>query len=95
MARLGLAQAAWALSVALCLAGTGAARAEMRVGITMSASGPGSALGQPQMKAVATLPKTIAGEPVTYLALDDDSDATKGTQNARKLIQDGKVDVLI
>ena len=34
-----------------------------------SASGPGAALGQPQMKAVALLPKEIAGEKVTYIAL--------------------------
>ncbi len=72
-----------------------AAQAQIKVGITMSASGPGAALGQPQMKSVATLPKEIAGQKVTYIALDDESDATKAAQNARKLILDEKVDVLI
>ena len=82
--------------VILALAlGAAPGSAEIRVGITVSATGPGSSLGQPQMKSVATLPKEIEGEKVTYIALDDESDATKGTQNARKLIQDSKVDVLL
>lgn len=71
------------------------AQADIKVGIVVSASGPGSALGSPQMRTVAALPKEIAGEKVTYIALDDESDPTKGAQNARKLlIQDG-VDILI
>lgn len=71
------------------------AHAEIKVGIVVSASGPGSALGQPQMKAIAALPSEIAGEKVTYITLDDESDPTKGAQNARRLvIQDG-VDILI
>lgn len=40
-------------------------------------------------------PKEIGGEKIVYIALDDESDSTKGIQNARRLvIQDG-VDVLI
>ncbi|QOZ27857.1 ABC transporter substrate-binding protein [Bradyrhizobium sp. CCBAU 51753] len=71
------------------------AHADIKVGIVVSGSGPGSALGQPQMRAIAALPKEIGGEKVTYIALDDESDPTKGTQNARRLvIQDG-VDILI
>ena len=42
----------------------------------------------------AVLPKEIAGEKVTYIALDDESDGTKAAQNARKLL-DENVDVLI
>ena len=71
------------------------ASAEIKVGITVSASGPGAALGTPQMKSVATLPKEIGGEKVTYIALDDESDPTKAAQNARKLLLEEKVDVLI
>ena len=71
------------------------ANADIKVGIVVSASGPGSALGQPQMRTIAALPKEIAGEKVTYVVLDDESDPTKGAQNARRLvIQDG-VDILI
>lgn len=72
-----------------------AAEAQIRVGITVSASGPGAALGQPQMRTVKALPKVIAGQKVTYVALDDESDPTKSAQNARKLIAEDKIDVLI
>jgi len=71
------------------------AQAQLKVGITMSASGPGAALGQPQSKTVAALPKEIGGQKVTYIALDDESDPTKGAQNARKMIAEEKVDVLV
>lgn len=80
------------------LAGIGRAKAQaggLKVGITVCASGPGAALGQPQMKSVATLAREIAGEKVTYITLDDESDPTKAAQNARKLVLDEKVDVLL
>jgi branched-chain amino acid transport system substrate-binding protein len=83
----------WILaSVILCASD---ASADIKVGIVVSASGPGSALGQPQMRTIAALPAEIGGEKVSYIALDDESDPTKGAQNARRLvIQDG-VDILI
>lgn len=71
------------------------ASADIRVGIVVSASGPGSALGQPQMRTVAALPKEIGGEKIVYIALDDESDATKGVQNARRLVIQDRVDILI
>jgi branched-chain amino acid transport system substrate-binding protein len=81
--------------LATLVLGASGARAEIKVGIVISATGPGSALGQPQMKTVAALPKEMGGEKVVYITLDDESDATKGVQSARRLvIQDG-VDVLI
>jgi branched-chain amino acid transport system substrate-binding protein len=71
------------------------ANADIKIGIVVSASGPGSALGQPQMRTIAALPKEIGGEKVVYVVLDDETDPTKGAQNARRLvIQDG-VDVLV
>jgi branched-chain amino acid transport system substrate-binding protein len=77
------------------IAAAAAVEAQIKVGITVSASGPGAALGQPQMRTVQALPKEIAGQKVTYVALDDESDPTKSAQNARKLIAEEKVDVLI
>jgi branched-chain amino acid transport system substrate-binding protein len=85
----------WIIALAAVVLGAGSAHAQIKIGITMSASGPGAALGQPQSKTVAALPKTIAGQAVTYFALDDESDPTKGAQNARKLITEEKVDVMI
>ncbi len=84
----------WMIALATVL-GLGSAQAQIKVGITVSASGPGAALGQPQSKTVAALPKEIAGQKITYFALDDESDPTKGAQNGRKLITEEKVDVLI
>lgn len=85
----------WMTVLATVALGIGSAHAQLKVGITMSASGPGAALGQPQSKTVAALPKEIAGQKVTYIALDDESDPTKASQNARKMIAEEKVDVLI
>ncbi|MEA2891161.1 MAG: branched-chain amino acid transport system substrate-binding protein [Bradyrhizobium sp.] len=84
----------WMIALATVL-GLGSAQAQIKVGITMSASGPGAALGQPQSKTVAALPKEVAGQKITYFALDDESDPTKGAQNGRKLITEERVDVLI
>src|ERR1700712_5725165 len=85
----------WMAALAAVVLSVGGAQAQIKVGITMSGSGPGAALGQPQTKTVAALPKEIAGQKITYFALDDESDPTKGAQNARKLITEEKVDVLI
>jgi branched-chain amino acid transport system substrate-binding protein len=71
------------------------ARADIKVGIVISATGPGSALGQPQLRTVAALPKEIDGEKITYITLDDESDPTKGVQNTRRLVIQDKVDVLV
>jgi branched-chain amino acid transport system substrate-binding protein len=90
--KIGFARAS--LLVACVLFGN-AAHADIKIGIVISASGPGSALGQPQLKTVAALPKEIGGEKVTYIVLDDESDSTKGVQNARRLVIQDKVDVLV
>jgi branched-chain amino acid transport system substrate-binding protein len=84
-----------AVAAVIGIATSGVAEAQIRVGITVSASGPGAALGQPQMRTVQALPKEIDGQKVIYVALDDESDPTKSAQNARKLIAEDKIDVLI
>src|SRR6202000_489869 len=85
----------WMVALATVMLSAGSAQAQIKVGITMSASGPGAALGQPQSETVAALPKEIAGQKIAYVALDDESDPTKGAQSAGKLITEEKVDVLI
>ncbi len=90
--KLGVA-GLWVFAIAVLAASN--AHADIKVGIVVSASGPGSALGQPQMRTIAALPQEIGGEKVVYVVLDDESDPTKGAQNSRRLvIQDG-VDILI
>ena len=41
------------------------------------------------------LPKTIAGQTVNYIVLDDASDTTTAVKNTRKLISENKVDLII
>jgi branched-chain amino acid transport system substrate-binding protein len=81
--------------LAIFVLGASSAKADIKVGIVISASGPGSALGQPQMKTIAALPKEMGGEKIVYIVLDDESDATKGVQNARRLVIQDRVDILI
>jgi len=83
-----------AVAVAM-LALTGAARADINVGVTVSATGPAASLGIPEKNTIALLPKTIAGQKVNYIVLDDASDTTAAVSNTRKLITESKVDVII
>jgi branched-chain amino acid transport system substrate-binding protein len=71
------------------------AHADINVGVTVSATGPAASLGIPQKNTIALMPKTIAGQKVHYIVLDDGSDTTKAVANARKLITENKVDVII
>lgn len=69
--------------------------APIRVGVIVSATGPAASLGIPERNTVALLPQRIGNARVEYTILDDASDTTTAVTNARKLIQDNKVDVLI
>lgn len=69
--------------------------ADINVGISLSATGPAAALGIPEKNTVALLPSTIAGEKIHYIMLDDATDATQATKNARKLVDEDKVDIIL
>ncbi len=84
-----------AAAAALAFATTTAAHADINVGVTVSATGPAASLGIPEKNTVALMPKTIAGQKVNYIVLDDASDTTAAVANTRKLIADSKVDVLL
>jgi branched-chain amino acid transport system substrate-binding protein len=72
-----------------------AAQADITVGVTVSATGPAASLGIPEKNTVALMPKTIAGQKVNYVVLDDASDTTAAVSNTRKLIAESKVDVVL
>jgi branched-chain amino acid transport system substrate-binding protein len=72
-----------------------AAMADLNVGVTLSATGPAASLGIPEKNTIDLLPKTIGGQKVNYIVLDDASDTTTAVKNARKLISENKVDVVI
>ena len=71
------------------------AQAQIKVGVTISSTGPAASLGIPERNAVALMPRTLAGQTIEYIVLDDASDPVKAVQNARKLISDDKVDVVV
>ncbi len=79
----------------LLAAVAGGALADINVGVTLSATGPAASLGIPEKNTIELLPKTIAGQKVNYIVLDDASDTTTAVKNARKLISENKVDVVI
>jgi branched-chain amino acid transport system substrate-binding protein len=72
-----------------------AAAQDIKVGVTLSATGPAASLGIPERNTFPLLPQTIAGKKVNYIVLDDASDTTTAVRNARKLISEDKVDVLV
>ena len=81
-------------AIGLAFAAT-AAHAELKVGVVLSATGPAASLGIPEKNSIALLPTTIGGESVSYIVLDDASDTTTAVKNARKLVDEEKVDVII
>jgi len=72
-----------------------AALADINVGVSLSSTGPGAALGIPEKNAIALLPTSVAGEKVNYIVLDDATDPSAATKNARKLVSEEKVDLLL
>jgi branched-chain amino acid transport system substrate-binding protein len=84
------------LAAALAVAGLGIAQAQtIKVGVTVSATGPAASLGIPERNTFALMPRNIGGKPVEYLILDDASDTTTAVKNTRKLITEDKVDVIV
>lgn len=86
--------------VALGLAGT-AAQAEIRIGASVSATGPASFLGDPEAKTLEMLVEEtnakggINGEPVKLVLYDDGSDPNKARTFATRLIEDDEVVAII
>ena len=90
------------MKVKLCLA-TGiagavaatAAIAEITVGVSVAYTGPQASLGVHYKNAFDLMPKTIGGEPVKFIILDNAGDASNAAKQGRKLVTEDKVDVII
>src|SRR5262249_1148835 len=84
------------LTMAAALLMAQAAHAEIKVGVTIAATGSAAALGVPGKNTFTELfPKEIGGEEITVILLDDASDPGTATTNARRLVTEDKVDVLV
>ncbi len=80
--------------LAAALAATGA-MADITIGISIASTGPQASLGVHYRNAFELMPKTLGGEPVKFIILDNASDATNAARNGRKLVAEDKVDVLM
>ena len=83
------------LAAAVAALAAPAAHAQLKVGVTLSATGPAASLGIPERNTFQLVPTTIAGQKVDYIVLDDASDTTRARQNIEKLINEDKVDVVV
>jgi branched-chain amino acid transport system substrate-binding protein len=75
-----------------------AAAADITVGLITSMTGPGASIGIPYSKGLAAgivYQDEVNGIKVKAVQLDDASDPSTGTRDARKLIEQDKVDVLM
>lgn len=80
---------------ALALGSAPVAAQDIKVGVTVSATGPAASLGIPERNTFALVPQTIGGRKIQYIILDDASDTTSAVKNTRKLISEDKVDVVV
>lgn len=80
------------------LGAAGALAADLKVGFITSLSGPVSSLGIPYekgMKAALAYKSEINGRKIQLVQIDDASDPSTAARNARKMIEEDKVDVII
>jgi branched-chain amino acid transport system substrate-binding protein len=84
-----------ALLGAMLLALAGGAAAQVKIGVSISLTGPAASLGIPARNTVTMLPTEIGGQKVDYIVLDDASDTTTAVQNTKKLISENHVDAII
>ena len=82
-------------AAALLLAFASTANAELKIGVSLSLTGPLSSLGLPQKASLALWPERIAGESVKLIVLDDASDTTGAVKNARRFVSQERVDVIL
>jgi branched-chain amino acid transport system substrate-binding protein len=83
------------LACAALAAANQPAFAQVKIGFTVSATGPAASLGIPERNTVALMPAEVAGQKVEYIVLDDGSDTTRAVANARKLTDESGVDAIV
>ena len=71
------------------------ALAQIRIGLSLSTTGPAASIGLPSKNVALMWPKEIAGQKVEIFILDDASTSTGAVLNARKLTSEDNVDVIV
>jgi branched-chain amino acid transport system substrate-binding protein len=95
MKRAFLSAAAFAAVLALPGFAAQAETNEIVIGISITTTGPGAALGIPERNALEFVPKEIGGVPLKVIVLDDGGDPTTATTNARRFVTESKADVIM
>jgi branched-chain amino acid transport system substrate-binding protein len=83
------------IATAATLALSGAALADITIGVILPLTGPASGLGIPINNQIKLWPTSIGGEKVKVIVLDDATDPTTGIKNAKRFVTDDKVDVIV
>ena len=73
----------------------GTADAQVKIGVVTSSTGPIALVGIPQKNTIPLLPKSIGGQSIEYVTLDDGSDPTLAVSAFKKLIEGENVDAII
>ena len=81
--------------ISLSVLAAQSAHAQIKVGVTISTTGPAAAIGAPTRNAMLLWPREVAGQKVEYIILDDASDTTNAVRNLRKLTTEEKVDIVV
>ena len=84
-----------ALVAATAIAASGAALADITIGVIAPLTGPASGLGIPVGNQAKLWPKTIAGEKVNVIVMDDATDPNQGVTHAKRFVTNDKVDVIM
>lgn len=92
---LGRSRRALLAAGLVAMLGATPALAQIKIGVTLSTTGPASSLGIPEKNTIPLLPKTIGGKSVEYIVLDDATDTSAAVVNTRRLISEDKVDAII
>lgn len=86
----------WKIYLAAVLATVaGPALGQVKLGATLSTTGPAASLGIPERNTLQLLPKSVGGLSIEWVILDDASDTTAARKNAEKLTSEDKVDAII
>ncbi len=83
------------LVLALAASAAVPALADITIGVSLPLTGPTSALGIPIKNEIALWPASIGGQKLNVIILDDATDPTNATKNARRFVTDDKVDILL
>ncbi len=83
------------IATAATLVVSGAAWADITIGVILPLTGPASGLGIPVNNQVKLWPTSIGGEKLKVIVLDDGTDPTTGIKDAKRFVTEDKVDVIV